>query len=112
MIPIDFTGKVALVTGVGDNESFAWFISKALQAAGAQIVLACHNYADGLTVASSIRCPVLVVLGQRDQMAPEKNTTALIAALADKRVIAIPDCGHSLMTEAPDAVLDALREFL
>src|SRR4051794_32055779 len=42
MIPIDFTGKVALVTGVGDNESFAWFISKALQAAGAQVVLACH----------------------------------------------------------------------
>ena len=42
MIPIDFTGKVALVTGVGDNESFAWFISKALAAAGAKIVLACH----------------------------------------------------------------------
>jgi enoyl-[acyl-carrier protein] reductase I len=42
MIPIDFTGKVALVTGVGDNESFAWFISKALKAAGAKIVLACH----------------------------------------------------------------------
>lgn len=42
MIPIDFTGKVALVTGVGDNESFAWFISKALNAAGAKIVLACH----------------------------------------------------------------------
>jgi enoyl-[acyl-carrier protein] reductase I len=42
MIPIDFTGKVALVTGVGDNESFAWFISKALQAAGAKVVLACH----------------------------------------------------------------------
>jgi enoyl-[acyl-carrier protein] reductase I len=42
MIPIDFSGKVALVTGVGDNESFAWFISKALQAAGAKIVLASH----------------------------------------------------------------------
>jgi enoyl-[acyl-carrier protein] reductase I len=42
MIPIDFSGKVALVTGVGDNESFAWFIAKALQAAGAKIVLACH----------------------------------------------------------------------
>jgi enoyl-[acyl-carrier protein] reductase I len=42
MIPIDFTGKVALVTGVGDNESFAWFISKALNAAGAKVVLACH----------------------------------------------------------------------
>jgi enoyl-[acyl-carrier protein] reductase I len=42
MIPIDFSGKIALVTGVGDNESFAWFISKSLQAAGARVVLACH----------------------------------------------------------------------
>lgn len=42
MIPIDLSGKVALVTGVGDNESFAWFIAKALNAAGAKIVLAVH----------------------------------------------------------------------
>lgn len=48
MIPIDFTGKVALVTGVGDNESFAWFISKALKAAGAKIVLACHPRVVGI----------------------------------------------------------------
>jgi enoyl-[acyl-carrier protein] reductase I len=42
MIPINFAGKIALVTGVGDNESFAWFIAKALRAAGARLVLACH----------------------------------------------------------------------
>jgi enoyl-[acyl-carrier protein] reductase I len=42
MIPINLSGKVALVTGVGDNDSFAWYIGKALQAAGATIVLACH----------------------------------------------------------------------
>lgn len=42
MISIDFTGKVALVTGVGDSDSFAWYISKALKAAGAKVVLACH----------------------------------------------------------------------
>jgi enoyl-[acyl-carrier protein] reductase I len=42
MIPIDFSGKTALVTGVGDNMSFAWYIAKALQAAGAKIVLAVH----------------------------------------------------------------------
>jgi enoyl-[acyl-carrier protein] reductase I len=51
MIPIDFTGKIALVTGVGDNEGFAWFISKALHAAGAKIILACQpnrmNIVDG-----------------------------------------------------------------
>lgn len=48
MIPIDFTGKVALVTGVGDNESFAWFISKALKAAGARLALACHPRVVGI----------------------------------------------------------------
>jgi enoyl-[acyl-carrier protein] reductase I len=42
MIPLDLNGKVALVTGVGDNESFAWFISKALQAAGARLVWGVH----------------------------------------------------------------------
>jgi enoyl-[acyl-carrier protein] reductase I len=42
MIPIDLSGKTALVTGVGDNESFAWSIAKALQAAGARLVLAVH----------------------------------------------------------------------
>jgi len=42
MIPINLQGKVALVTGVGDNESFAWFIAKGLQAAGARLVFAVH----------------------------------------------------------------------
>src|SRR5207249_6903414 len=42
MIPLDLSGKVALVTGVGDNESFAWSIAKALQAAGAKLVWGVH----------------------------------------------------------------------
>jgi enoyl-[acyl-carrier protein] reductase I len=42
MIPLDLGGKVALVTGVGDNVGFAWHIAKALQAAGARLVLAVH----------------------------------------------------------------------
>jgi enoyl-[acyl-carrier protein] reductase I len=42
MIPIDLGGKVAVVTGVGDDKSFAWFIAKAFQAAGARLVLAVH----------------------------------------------------------------------
>jgi len=42
MIPVDLSGKVALVTGVADNDSFAWYIAKALQAAGARLVFACH----------------------------------------------------------------------
>lgn len=42
MIPLDLSGRLALVTGVGDNVGFAWYIAKALQAAGARLVFACH----------------------------------------------------------------------
>jgi enoyl-[acyl-carrier protein] reductase I len=42
MIPLDLEGKVALVTGVGDDMGFAWHIAKALQAAGARLVFSVH----------------------------------------------------------------------
>jgi enoyl-[acyl-carrier protein] reductase I len=42
MVSIDLSGKIALVTGVTDNDSFAWHIAKTLAAAGARIVLSCH----------------------------------------------------------------------
>jgi len=48
----------------------------------------------------------------RDLMAPAKNARALIAGFAAAKAITIPDCGHALMAEQPDAVLDALRGFL
>lgn len=48
MIPINFSGKVALVSGVGDNLRFAWYIAKTLQTAGAKVVLACHPRVMGI----------------------------------------------------------------
>jgi pimeloyl-ACP methyl ester carboxylesterase len=75
-------------------------------------LIACNTYAAGLEAAAVIRCPVLVILGGRDLMAPLKNTTALIAALPQPQVVTLANCGHSLMAEEPDAVLDALVAFL
>jgi len=73
---------------------------------------ACNGYVAGETSAAKLRCAVLAILGARDLMAPARNARALIAKFADARVVTIPDCGHSLMAEQPDAVLDALRAFL
>jgi pimeloyl-ACP methyl ester carboxylesterase len=73
---------------------------------------ACHAYAGGLQAAAAVRCPALLILGERDQMAPPKGAQALIAALADARVVTLAGCGHALMAEEPDAVLDALAAFL
>lgn len=75
-------------------------------------LLACRDYAGGVRAAKNIRCPALLILGRRDLMAPPASAATLIEALADKRVVILPDCGHSMMAEAPRAVLDALRDFL
>jgi pimeloyl-ACP methyl ester carboxylesterase len=50
---------------------------------------------------------VTLVTGDRDQMTPPKATRELARALKAK-VLSVPS-GHSLMAEAPDAVLQALR---
>ena len=42
MIPLDFSGKLAVVAGVGDDKGFAWHIAKALNAAGARLVFSTH----------------------------------------------------------------------
>ena len=73
---------------------------------------ACHAYAGGLQAAAAVRCPALLILGERDQMAPPKGAQALIATLAAARVVTLAGCGHALMAEEPDAVLDALAAFL
>lgn len=75
-------------------------------------LIACAAYSRGLEAATTTRCPALLVLAARDLMAPTKAAQALIATLEDKRVVTLPDCGHAMMAEQPDAVLDALRDFL
>ncbi|MGE5088066.1 MAG: alpha/beta fold hydrolase [Candidatus Levyibacteriota bacterium] len=75
-------------------------------------LLACHRYADGLAAAAALRCPALVVMGERDVMAPPRNAKSLIGALPDAHSVTLPGCGHALTIEQPDAVLEALRSFI
>jgi pimeloyl-ACP methyl ester carboxylesterase len=72
---------------------------------------ACNAYAAGEAAASAVRCPTLFLLGKRDQMTPPKAAARLTAAIAHAEVQLIDDCGHQLMAEQPDAVLDRLYRF-
>jgi pimeloyl-ACP methyl ester carboxylesterase len=73
---------------------------------------ACNDYLGGLEAARKVPCPALVLVGGRDLMAPPKAAQALVAALPKRELRTLPEVGHSLMGEAPDEVLDALRGFL
>ncbi|HMC14789.1 MAG TPA: alpha/beta hydrolase [Albitalea sp.] len=70
----------------------------------------CNRYAHGIEAAAEVRCPVSLILGERDQMTSPKATRDIAAALSAK-VQRLPG-GHSLMQESPDAVLNALRHAL
>jgi pimeloyl-ACP methyl ester carboxylesterase len=58
-----------------------------------------------------VRCPVLVVWGAGDRQLPLDDAFEYARRLrAPLRVI--PDCGHLLIGERPDACLDAIESFL
>ena len=73
---------------------------------------ACNAYANGEAAAATLACPVLLLLGKRDMMTPPKATGTLTKAIPHCQVVQIENCGHDLMAEQPDAVLDALFAFV
>ncbi|MBV8032643.1 MAG: alpha/beta hydrolase [Betaproteobacteria bacterium] len=73
---------------------------------------ACNDYADGERSAAAVRCPVLFVLGERDVMTPPRSGKSFREKFPDAKLASILPSGHSLMSEAPDATLDALTAFL
>jgi len=74
--------------------------------------VACNSYENGLAAAAKAKCPFLLVLGQRDLMTPPRAVREAAATFADVTTVVLDGTGHTLMSEQPDAVLDALIEFL
>jgi pimeloyl-ACP methyl ester carboxylesterase len=72
---------------------------------------ACNAY-DAAAVAPRVTCPTLLLLGGKDRMTPPGKGKALAAALRKAETVILPDAGHMLMGEAPDAVIDALLRFV
>ncbi len=73
---------------------------------------ACNNYANGEQAAASIQCPTLFLLAKNDMMTPAKASLSLQATIANRKVSTIANCGHAMMAEQPEAVLDILQSFL
>jgi pimeloyl-ACP methyl ester carboxylesterase len=72
---------------------------------------ACNRWSSGPAAARRVRCPTLIIIGAEDVMTPPRAGRQLAQAIAEAKTVTIANCGHSLMAEAPDAVLDALVGF-
>jgi enoyl-[acyl-carrier protein] reductase I len=100
MIPLDLSGKVALVTGVGDNESFAWYIAKALQAAGARLVFAVHP--------RMIRIVEGFLTGEAPQDVEARQLPFGRGSLSVERVLPC-DVSYDTMADVPEATRNDRR---
>jgi pimeloyl-ACP methyl ester carboxylesterase len=68
----------------------------------------CDAYANGIEAARRVTCPAHLIVGSRDVMTPAKATKELAGML--NAVVSRIVSGHALMQEAPDAVLNAMRQ--
>ena len=65
---------------------------------------------NGFTVdesGSAIACPALVIAGDQDRMTPAKAGLDVTSNLPNARVVRPTNCGHAMLSERPNEVLDA-----
>ena len=60
----------------------------------------------------AIRCPVLVLVGAREQVVPPEEMRGMSAAIPGARFAVLEGAGHLASLEAPEPFLAALRGFL
>jgi len=73
---------------------------------------ACNAYGNGEAAAKSIACPTLMIIGKRDMMTPPKASALLAKTIAACELVQLDNCGHAMMAEQPDAVLETLYRFM
>lgn len=67
---------------------------------------------DACDVLSSIRCPTLVITGDRDVMTPVSTARHLRERIADCELVVIPGATHYAAVEFPGEVVGAVESFL
>ena len=73
---------------------------------------ACSEYHDGLEAASKFCNPAFLILGSEDRMTPLSAAKSLANSLANAKQYVVEGCGHLMMVEKPDEVLELLRKVL
>ena len=75
-------------------------------------LVACNNYQEGPQGFEKVACPILFISGVQDKMAPCKLARQQAGKSDNAEIVMIPNCGHSIMSESPDEVRDALARHI
>ncbi|MGL5167747.1 MAG: alpha/beta fold hydrolase [Afipia sp.] len=68
--------------------------------------------ADSRPTLAQIKCPTLVLTSDTDNMVPNELSTEIADSIAGAKLVKIADCGHLSQLEKPQAVTEALLDWL
>ena len=74
--------------------------------------IAILNRPDSRPGLPAIKCPTLVLVGDGDQLTPPALSEEMAGLIPGSRLVMVPDCGHLSTLERPDAVTQALVEWM
>ncbi len=69
---------------------------------------ACNEYIEGMEHASTVKCPALLILGERDLLTPVRSAMKVAEMIPNAGKVVLEGSGHALLAERPDSVLDQL----
>jgi proline iminopeptidase len=67
---------------------------------------------DARPLLSRIRCPTLVLVGELDLICGPAHAGPIVEAVPDARLVAVPECGHFVPVESPEAFREAVLAFI
>ena len=70
------------------------------------------NRPDARPVLPSITCPTLLLSGEQDSWSPPARHAEMASIIPHSHLVTIPDSGHMAPMEQPEAVAQAMREWL
>jgi pimeloyl-ACP methyl ester carboxylesterase len=70
------------------------------------------NRADARPTLAAIKCPTLVLVGDGDELTPPHLSEEIAAGIPGARLVVIADCGHLSTLERPEAVTQAMVEWM
>lgn len=70
------------------------------------------NRSDARLMLPSIRCPVLIGVGEFDAWSPVPQHRQMARAMPQAKLVVFPGAGHMAPVESPDAVTAALKDWL
>ena len=98
-----------------DDVLQARYVDFVLRAGSRQLVRQNHaviGRPDARLHLAAVRCPTLVMCGEDDLLTPIDRSREIAALIPGARLVALPECGHMLTMEQPEAVNAELIRWL